>query len=169
MSGAAPTVLLAEDSADDRFLIARAIGKAAPGVALQLAVDGVEAVDYLAASGRFADRERYPVPRLLLLDWKLSRRSGEEVLRWIRAQPRLDALPVVVLTMSAEDGDIRRAYAARANSYLQKPGASAELVERMQATLGYWLGHNLAPSPAGATPRDTPAHGAAPAATDRPR
>lgn len=143
---AMPTVLLAEDSPDDRFLIERAIGRASTAVSLRVVHDGAQAIDYLAAAGGFADRMRYPMPRLLLLDWKLSRRSGLDVLRWVRARPQLDALPVVVLTASAQDEDMRLAFSARANSYLQKPGVSGELLARMEATLAYWLHHNLAPA-----------------------
>ncbi|MFC0677337.1 response regulator [Lysobacter korlensis] len=141
-----PTVLLAEDSPDDRFLIERALRRSRQQVSLQVVADGEEAIAYLGGEGAFADRQRHPMPQLLLLDWKLSRRSGLEVLRWIRARPYLDALPVVVLTASGEDGDLHAAFAARANSFLQKPGASGDLLDLIDCTLAYWLRHNLAPA-----------------------
>lgn len=145
-------VLLVEDSPDDRFLIERALRRACPELVLSSVADGDAAVDYLAGRPPFADRSRYPVPALVLLDWKLARRSGREVLDWIRARPRFDALPVVVLTASAEDEDIREAFAARANSYLAKPGAAADMAAAMARILDYWLGLNLHPR---ATPDET--------------
>lgn len=141
-----PTVLLAEDSPDDRFLIERAIRRSGLELSLQSVPDGEQAIAYLAGEGDYGDRDRHPLPRLVLLDWKLSRRSGLEVLRWIRSRPHLDALPVVVLTASGEDGDLHSAFAARANSFLQKPGGSGDLRELLGCTLTYWLRHNLSPA-----------------------
>ncbi|HZH42951.1 MAG TPA: response regulator [Lysobacter sp.] len=140
-------VLLVEDSADDRFLLERAIRRAPVQVTLSTARDGDEAVDYLAGAGEFTDRERHPLPALILLDWKLPKRTGREVLEWLRARPRFLTLPVVVLTTSAEVQDVHEAYAARANSYLPKLGNSGELAELMACTLVYWLRFNLQTPP----------------------
>lgn len=113
-------ILHAEDDPTDRLLIRHAFERAAPSVRLLFAKDGQEAIDYLAGRGVFADRAAYPVPKLVLLDLKLPKKSGFEVLEWVRAEPGLKQLPVLVLTSSQESSDIERAYALGANSYLVK-------------------------------------------------
>ncbi|CAA9312828.1 MAG: hypothetical protein AVDCRST_MAG71-865 [uncultured Lysobacter sp.] len=165
MNAQLPTVLLAEDNPDDRFLIERAIRRSRQAVSLQVVGDGAQAIDYLAGNAPFHDRTRHPPPRLVLLDWKLSRRSGLEVLQWVRSRSHLDGLPVVVLSASGEREDVCQALGARANSYLQKPGSSSDLLERMDATLTYWLQHNLGPA-ALAGPHE-PADDVAPTAAAR--
>ena len=133
------TLLIVEDEANDRFLIERAIRKAQIANPLRMIENGEEAVAYLSGEGRFADREAFPLPILVLLDLKLPRRSGIEVLQWIRSSERFQTLPVVVLTSSPESNDVRRAYQAGANSYLVKPVAF-EGLHRMIETVGlYWL------------------------------
>lgn len=144
MSAVLPVpVLLAEDDSGAVLLLRRALRRCSVAVALQVVEDGEQAQAYLEGCGPYADRTRHPLPVLLLLDWKLPRRSGLEVLRWVREQPALDALPVVVLTSSAEGGDLRQAYAARANSYLQKPVSFEQLCARLDLLLTYWLHHNI--------------------------
>jgi DNA-binding response OmpR family regulator len=108
-------------------------------------LDGEEAVVYLAGEGRYADRLRYPLPGLVLLDLKLPRRSGLEVLQWLREQQVLRRLPVVVLSSSREATDIDRAYDLGANSYLVKPVGSDALLGMVRAMDGYWLSHNELP------------------------
>jgi CheY-like chemotaxis protein len=133
------TLLVADDEADDRFLIERALRKAQIANPVRMVSDGEEAIAYLVGEGKFADRAAYPAPMLLLLDLKMPRRSGFEVLAWIRGNPRHQSLPVVVLTSSPENADVKRAYEAGANSYLVKPVAF-EGLHRMIETLGlYWL------------------------------
>jgi CheY-like chemotaxis protein len=144
-----PVILLVEDNPDDVLLARRALKKADLPVSLQVVGDGDEAVDYLSGSDGFADRSRYPLVSLILLDLKLPKRSGLDVLRWIRSQAELTGTPVVVLTSSIEDEDIDRAYALGANSYLQKPVAFNALVELL-AVLGlYWFQHNVTGTRAG--------------------
>ena len=143
-----PGLLLVEDNPDDVLLARRAVKKAALPVAMQVAGDGDEAVAYLGGSGPFADRARHPLPALILLDLKLPKRSGLEVLRWIRSQPQLDTTPVVVLTSSSEDEDIQKAYTLGANSYLQKPVAFNGLVELLGVLGLYWFKNNLTVPPA---------------------
>lgn len=147
-----PVILLVEDNPDDVLLVRRAVKKAALPVSLQVVEDGDEAVAYLDGSAHFADRERHPLPDLVLLDLKLPKRSGLEVLRWVRSQSVLDATPVVVLTSSGEDEDIQKAYALGANSYLQKPVAFNGLVQLLGVLDLYWFRNNLTapPSAAGA-------------------
>lgn len=140
-----PVILLVEDNSDDVLLARRALKKAELPVALQVASDGDEAVGCLGA-GRPAHLS------LILLDLKLPKRSGLEVLRWIRAQGELASTPVVVLTSSSEHEDIQKAYALGANSYLQKPVAFHGLVELLGILGLYWLQHNLTGSHTAARP-----------------
>lgn len=149
-----PVILLVEDNPDDVLLARRAVKKAALAVALQVVEDGDDAVAYLGGDGRFGDRGRHPLPALVLLDLKLPKRSGLEVLRWLRSRPELDTIPVVVLTSSSEDEDIQKAYALGANSYLQKPVAFNGLVQLLGVLDLYWFRNNLTvPPPAAADAR----------------
>lgn len=136
-------ILLIEDNVDDILLTRRAVNKANLSISLQVVEDGDEAVAYLAGTGRYADRDAYPVPALILLDLKLPKRSGLEVLGWVRGQSCFAAMPVIVLTSSVEEEDIRGAYRGGANSYLQKPVAFQQLVQRLSALDLYWLKHNV--------------------------
>jgi CheY-like chemotaxis protein len=133
------TILLVEDNPDDVLLLKRAFKKAGFAHALQIASHGEEAVDYLAGDGRYADREKHPFPALMLLDLQLPRRSGHEVLEWLRGQDDLKRLPVVVLTSSREPTDINRAYDLGANSYLVKPVSFDALLEMVQILERYWI------------------------------
>lgn len=148
-----PAILLVEDNPDDVLLARRAVKKATLPVALKVVEDGDEAVAYLDGSGQFGDRDRHPLPALVLLDLKLPKRSGLEVLRWVRSQPALDTTPVVVLTSSSEDEDIQKAYALGANSYLQKPVAFNGLVQLLGVLDLYWFRNNLTVPPAAASAR----------------
>lgn len=132
------TILLVEDDFDDAFIFKRALKKASIGNPLQVVTDGQEAIDYLSGEGQYADRERYPLPFLAFLDLKLPYRDGFEVLTWIRAQPRLDGLIVVVLSGSDEPKDHQRAYSLGARSYLVKPPAVTELHLLMDSLQSHW-------------------------------
>lgn len=136
------TILLIEDDANDVFLMQRALKKAEVPNPLQVVGDGDEAVDYLSGSGRFADRGQFPLPVLVLLDLKLPRKNGIEVLQWLRQQPSLKRLPVVVLTSSREPNDVNLAYDYGANSYLVKPLGSEALLNLVRSLQLYWLSLN---------------------------
>lgn len=123
------SVLHVEDESTDRLLLSAAFAKAAPGVRLRAALDGADAIAYLAGEGEYADRERHPLPQLVLLDLKLPKVSGLDVLKWIRSQPSLAQLPVIMLTSSQEPSDLDQAYALGANSYLVKSVDVAEMRE----------------------------------------
>ncbi|HVE43167.1 MAG TPA: response regulator [Planctomycetota bacterium] len=114
------TVLHVEDEPADRMIVSAAFKKAAPNVLLKAAIDGEQAIAYLSGQGVFANRELHPMPLLVLLDIKLPRKSGLEVLEWIRKHPTLKSMPVLMLTSSSESNDLDRAYALGANSYLVK-------------------------------------------------
>ena len=143
------SILLVEDETDDVLLIERAFRKAGIANALQVVRDGEQAVNYLAGRAPFADRAQYPLPVLILLDLKLPRLPGHEVLRWLRQQPGLRRIPVVVLTSSRETPDVDRAYDEGANSYLVKPVSFDALLEMVKHLDMYWLLLNEKPEPVG--------------------
>ncbi|WP_348232089.1 response regulator [Trichocoleus sp. DQ-U1] len=139
------TILLVEDDSNDIFLIQRAFRKANLLNPLQVVENGEAAVFYLAGEPPYTDRDRYPLPVLILLDLKLPRKSGLEVLEWLRQQPDLKRLPVVVLTSSEENRDINQAYDLGANSYLVKPVAFEALLDMVKTLNSYWLIFNQKP------------------------
>jgi CheY-like chemotaxis protein len=141
-----PTVLVVEDNPTDVMLIRRAFSKANVGNPLQIIRDGDEAVQYLAGEGVFTDRTAYPLPAVMLLDLKLPRRSGLEVLQWVRGQTALRRLPVVVLTSSNQSQDVNRAYDLGANSYLVKPVEFDDLRDMLGKVNIYWIDLNKRPS-----------------------
>ena len=138
-------ILLVEDGEDDILLMQRAFAKTQLANPVQVATDGDQAIAYLSGAREFADRDTYPLPVLVLLDLKLPRRSGLEVLEWIRAQPGLRRLPVAMLTSSKESADINRAYDLGANAYLVKPVNFESLMEVVKALKLFWLILNESP------------------------
>ena len=141
------TVLLVEDTEDDVFFLKRALKEAQWQHPLRVVTDGRLAIDYLSGTGIYADREKYPLPFLVLLDLKLPYVMGLEVLEWIRARPEFETMLVVVLTSSQEDKDIRETYRLRGNSYLIKPPNRAKLLELVKSLGDYWFEHNQTPDP----------------------
>jgi CheY-like chemotaxis protein len=136
--GAAP-ILVADDDADDVLLLRRAFRKANLPNPVHVVNDGESAIAYLSGEGRYGDRDDHPMPVLLLLDLKMPRKTGFEVLEWIRAQPRLRRLRVVVLSSSRQAGDVDHAHELGANSYLVKPVVFAELVTLARTLRAYWM------------------------------
>ncbi len=139
------TILLIEDDPNDVLLTRRALTKAEVVNPLQVVRDGDAAVAYLAGAPPFGDRLLHPLPALILLDLKLPRRSGLEVLQWLRGQPNLKRIPVVALTSSREMADINRAYELGVNSYLVKPSSADDLLKMVTALAQYWLTLNELP------------------------
>lgn len=139
------TVLLVEDDPTDVLLVERAFRKAGLPVPPHVVRDGDEAVAYLAGDGAYADREKHPLPALILLDLKLPRRSGLEVLAWLRSQPGLKRMPVVVLTSSRRSDDIDGAYDLGANSYVVKSLDLDGQAEMARTLNHYWLNFNERP------------------------
>ena len=157
------TILLVEDDPNDVLLTQRAFAQASLVNPLRVVMDGDAAINYLAGRAPYDDRTRYPIPSLILLDLKLPRRSGLEVLKWLREQEDLKAIPVIILTSSQQSQDIDRAYELGANSYLVKPVGFDGLLDMVKAIGMYWVLLNRtpegqAPSPKAAPsrPADTP-------------
>ena len=140
-----PVVLVVEDDPGDVFLVQRAFAKANVKCDLHFAVDGDQAVAYISGEADFADRAAHPLPSLVLLDLKLPRRSGLEVLAWLKRQPDLKGVPVIVLTSSNQAADLKKAYELGANSYLVKPVNTEGLAQMVEAIDAYWMRLNLTP------------------------
>ena len=138
-------ILLVEDNADDEALSIRALKKNGVLNEVVVARDGVEAIDFLFGTGAYAGRDVGSQPAVVLLDLKLPRLNGHEVLRQIRADPRTKLLPVVVLTSSIEEADLSRSYNLGANSYLRKPVDFDHFMEAVRQIGLYWLVLNQAP------------------------
>jgi len=141
----AETVLIVEDDPYDTKLIMRAIKKARMLNPVQTVEDGEAAIAYLSGKPPYEDRTLYPLPVLVLLDLKMPKRDGFEVLQWLRSQPALGRVPVVVLTSSNQTLDINRAYELGANSYLVKPVGTDAMVDMLKTVELYWLITNKAP------------------------
>jgi CheY-like chemotaxis protein len=134
-----PTILVAEDEDNDMLLLKRAFQKAGIRGSLKRVRDGEEAIEYVKGAARFGDRGRHPFPLMLLLDLKMPRKTGFEVLKWIRADKDLRRMIVVVLTSSREARDINRAYDLGANSYVVKPIELDDLIEVSKTLQKYWI------------------------------
>lgn len=132
-------ILVVEDSEDDVFLMRRALASAGVGNPIFIVDTGAKAVDYLSGVAPFDDRRKYPLPAIVFLDLKLPLMSGHEVLAWIREQPHLEGLVVVVLTSSNEASDVRRSYSLGANSYLVKPLTAQQLIDLGKAFNWSWF------------------------------
>jgi len=139
-------ILLVEDDANDVLLIQRAFQKAGMPQLLKIVRDGDQAIDYLGGNGIYANREKYPLPFLVLLDLKMPCTDGFEVLQRVRAEPELKRLLIVVLTSSNNQSDVDRAYELGANSYLVKPVEFDEMVHMIQRFEAYWSEINRTPS-----------------------
>lgn len=137
------TVLYAEDDENYSLLMECAFKKGGFQHRLRHVKDGVEAIAYLRGEGKYADRSQSPFPRLVLLDLKMPRAGGFEVLEWIRRCSDHPHLPVVVLTCSDGVKDIRRAYELGANSFLVKPINVADLQDTLKAVDQYWMKWNV--------------------------
>ena len=133
------TVLYVEDEENDVFIMRYAWKKAGLLNPLQVVGDGEEALAYLAGQGAYANRREYPLPCLVLLDLKLPKLSGFEVLRWIRKQPAIHTLQVVVLSSSNQPLDVHTAHACGANAFLLKPPSANGLVEVAESLKEFWL------------------------------
>jgi CheY-like chemotaxis protein len=140
-----PLILLVEDRGDDILLIQRAFERAKIETAMQVVRDGEETISYLSGIGKYSNRAEYPLPWLILLDLKMPRMDGFEVLKWIRQQPGCQSLIVVVLTSSEQMRDVNTAYALGANSFMVKPFDFENTIALVQVVHQYWLKWNRLP------------------------
>ena len=138
-------ILLAKDNEDYALLFKRALRAARIDASLDVVHDGQEAVDYLAGVNDYADRTQHPFPKLLLLDLRMPRMDGFEVLSAVRQRLGFTQLPVIVLTHSDNPADIRRAYELGATSYFRKPDSLEGLDEMIHVLHAYWLKFNHFP------------------------
>jgi len=133
------TVLLAEDDPDDVLLTQIAFEKARLANPLMVVRDGEEAIAYLKGEGIYKNRDKYPLPILVLLDLKMPKLTGFQVLEWLQKQSNLSHIPVAVMTSSDSDPDVNRAYDLGASSYLVKPPDAGTLLALVQRLHAYWL------------------------------
>ena len=145
IQGVDTMILLVEDNPDDEALTLRALRKANVGNDVAVVRDGAEALEFLFGTGAYAGRDTALLPQVVLLDLKLPKIDGLEVLRRIRADGRTKILPVVILTSSDEEQDRIRGYALGANSYVRKPVEFAQFAEAVRQLGLYWLVLNQPP------------------------
>lgn len=131
-------VLAADDEESDRLLLSRAFKLFPAAVTLRMVKDGAEAVSYLTGEGRYADRNEFPLPTIILLDIKMPKMSGFDVLDWIKQNPRYSVVPTIVWSSSDLARDVKLAYELGANAYLQKPGGLREIQDLLELTLRFW-------------------------------
>src|SRR5258706_502401 len=132
-------ILVAEDNPTDIFILKRAFLKAGIDPHISFVRDGQEVLDYLEGEKDFSDRKAHPFPELMLLDLKMPKLDGFDVLRWVRKQPGLNRLLVIVLTSSNQSKDVNRAYDLGANSYLVKPSRLDDFTDVVERLNDYWL------------------------------
>jgi CheY-like chemotaxis protein len=132
------TVLLVEDDLNDIFLVKRAFKKAQIPNPLQVATDGVEAIRYLQGEGKYADRQLHPLPSLIVMDIKMPRKTGFEVLDWIKKDGVLKRIPVIIVSSSDQPEDINHAYESGANAYMVKPVDFRAVETLFQSITHYW-------------------------------
>ena len=132
------TVLLVEDDLNDIFLVKRAFKRANIPNPLQVVTDGVEAMHYLTGEGKYGDRQAHPLPQLIVMDIKMPRKTGFEVLEWIKGDGVLKRIPVVIVSSSDQPQDIDRAYELGANAYMVKPMDFHSVETLFQSITHYW-------------------------------
>lgn len=134
------SVLLVEDDLNDIFLVKRAFKMARLQNPLQVVTDGQEAIHYLRGEGEYADRGQYPLPRLIVMDIKMPRKTGFEVLEWVKrgSYPPLRRIPVIIVSSSDNPADINRAYELGANAYMVKPVNFRAVEHLFESITRYW-------------------------------
>ncbi len=132
------TILLVEDDPNDVLFLKRALRKNGINNPVTVLQDGEEAIAYLSGSEKFANRADYPFPRVIMLDLKMPRKGGLEVLEWLKEHPQYRVIPTIVLTSSKLNEDVIKAYGLGANSYMVKPSNFDELQQMMKTAYEYW-------------------------------
>ena len=132
------TILVLEDDPNDALLLRLALEKNQIHNPVQIVRDGIEGVAYLTGEGKYADRRLYPFPKVIILDLKMPRMGGLDVLQFLAKNPELRVIPTLVLSSSSQESDVARAYAAGANTYLVKPGNFEDLQSLIKTVHEYW-------------------------------
>jgi CheY-like chemotaxis protein len=133
------TVLLVEDDLNDIFLVKRAFKLARIRNPLQVVTDGLEAMNYLSGNDKYADRKTYPLPKLIVMDIKMPRKTGFEVLEWVKGNGRpLRRIPIIIVSSSDNPADINRAYELGANAYMVKPMDFKAVEHLFESITHYW-------------------------------
>ena len=133
------TILIADDDEEDRMMAEEALEESQFNSKMRFAMDGEEVMDYLNNRGRFSNKKENPIPELILLDLNMPKKDGWEVIAEIKKDKRLRSIPIVVLTTSNADADIRETYNLGVNSYITKPVTFAGFVEAMKSMKRYWF------------------------------
>ena len=139
-------ILLVDDEESDATLVKMAFKRNNILRPIQWVKDGMEAVDYLSAEGTYADRARYPFPQLLLLDLKMPRMNGLELLQWLQVNSHFKIIPTIIMTSSRQEIDIEKAYDLGVNTYMIKPSSFDELKNMVKAVHEYWA-QSVKPKP----------------------
>ena len=139
-------ILLVEDNPDEIMLITRALKKSCENIQLYTVMDGAQAIEFLSHLEMHLQNDPATTSLIILLDLKLPKKSGFEVLRWIRSRNEIKRLPVIIFTSSNQESDVKKAYDYNANSYIVKPVSFGELVYIADMNLKYWFDVSLLPS-----------------------
>lgn len=144
------SVLIAEDEDSDFFLLERALNQSGVALEIRRVRDGLEGLEYLSGKGAYANRSQFPIPQLLIIDLKMPRMTGLELLEWLRTHAEYRIIPTVVMSSSEQAADVRRAYELGANTYFLKPTDFKTLVDLCKNIGSYWR-HSTKPKVAGLT------------------
>lgn len=139
-------LLIAEDNPDDALLLRRALARAGIKARLKFVADGEEMLFYLQGDGAYSDRNIHPLPSAIIMDLKMPRKTGLEVLAWLSSHPEVAVVPTVILSSSNMPDDVRQAYRLGANTYFVKPTSFDELVATMENLRKYWVSAARLPS-----------------------
>ncbi len=131
-------ILVVDDDPEDVLLLKQALLRNGHSLPVHHCQNGAEAISYLAGAAPFGDRALYPFPRVLITDLKMPKCNGFELLEWLRGHPQCGAIPAIVLSGSAEESDVRRAFELGAKSYFQKPSSFESFVSLMKLATDYW-------------------------------
>lgn len=140
-------ILMADDSEEDRFFVQRALEASGVGRFFFGVRDGQEAIDYLEGIGAFADRKAYPFPNVLLLDLKMPRLAGFDVLKWLSAHPECKVIPTIMFSSSAMESDVHQSYVLGANAFMVKPTSPEELRNLIGLMYTFWSRCETPPPP----------------------
>jgi CheY-like chemotaxis protein len=138
MENGRPTLLCVEDNEDDIFFMDRIFKQIGARCELAFVRDGIEAIDYLSGKGKYKDRSKHPLPTIILMDLKMPRMNGFEVLEWMQKQPEIKLIPTIVVTSSTMQEDVTRAYRLGANAVMNKPVDKDSLLQMLKTFHIYW-------------------------------